>query len=201
MITVILKVDVLYSSILALSNTSDKCSDTSFGLSISFLLLCILLGWLYMFIRIGVSYKDKNPAIKYKKLTEVFFFCVVCMCYPIHIIMNNSLPIDCGFGCSEVVENMRVSTPNCNATTVNINMPCCDQLTKSIVRFVVTFLNFTALSIASIVFTAAYLEKWVDESPLRENRTAPECGQGGYRSRREKLQLYKPLFWLGKIVT
>ncbi len=66
MITVILKVDVLYSSILALSNTSDKCSDTSFRLSISFVLLCILLGWLYMFIRIGDHTKTRTQQLNTK---------------------------------------------------------------------------------------------------------------------------------------
>ncbi len=158
-ITVILKIDVLFSAILVLSNASN-CNNTTFALSISFFFLCLILVWGYMGVLMKVTLKNKRHRV------INFFFLFVFVCYPLHILMNNSLPIDCGFGCSHVIDNIRVSTPICNTTS---DGPCCDQKTKSGVRLAFSVINFLVLLGASVIFGS---ESYYSATILRTNRGA-----------------------------
>ena len=156
-ITVILKIDVLYSALVAMVESSqDMCSGASITLSTILIIVCILLGWLYMGVLWFVLVVDDDPPIKYKPLVMLGFFVTIGLCFVVHILTDNDLPIGCGFGCSafETVGNVSIPVMNCNGTDIG---PCCDQHSNSSVRLSFTLINLIVLLFISLLFGSAYL--------------------------------------------
>ncbi len=157
LITVILKIDVLYSALIAMIESSqDMCSETSITLSALLVTMCIILGWLYMAVIWYVLVSDDNPPIDYRPLAMTALVVVIGVCFFLHILMDNDLPVGCGFGCSnfELVGNVSVPVMNCNGTDFG---PCCDQHAESSVRLSLTLINMIVLTFLSLLFASAYL--------------------------------------------
>ncbi len=164
-LTVILKIDILYSAIIAMIESSeDLCSGTSVTLSTVFLVLCMILGLLYMGVICYVLAADKNPAIKYRLFVLIGLIAIVGVCFCLHILMDNELPLDCGFGCGgfKRVGNTTVPTMTCDGTNVG---PCCDQHFNSSVRLAFTLVNFLILTVISLLFGSAYLTTRFENLP------------------------------------
>lgn len=158
-ITVIIKVDVLYSALVAMIESSqDMCSETSIVLSSLLVSMCIILGWAYIGLLWGVLVTEEDGAISYRPIVLTFFMVIIGVCFFVHILMDNDLPLDCGFGCSafELVGNSSVPVMNCNGTNLG---PCCDQHSNSAVRLTFTLINLLALTFISLLFGSAYLTK------------------------------------------
>ena len=167
-ITVILKVDVLYSAVL-IDKSNSACASA--GVYLVFL-LCILMGWVYMAIKILVLWYDKiEPAIKYRRIVIVTLIAIIGgVCFPLHTLMNNNLPMDCGFQCSETVENIAMEMTNSS----DINLALCSvQHANNAVRLSVTLINLLALTFLSLLFGSAYLTNRFKEEDFK--KLMPAC--------------------------
>ncbi len=49
--------------------------------------------------------------IKYKLVVLIGLIAIVGVCFCLHIVMDNELPIDCGFGCGSVERVGNTSVP------------------------------------------------------------------------------------------
>ena len=196
-ITLILKIDVLYSAVMAMTTLSENsCTETNKNLSVSIYVLVIVLGWAYM-ITLSVVLQIKDPAYKFESYMIVAFV-LVAICYPLHILLNNSLPLDCVFLPSESAGNTTTTLTN------DTDTPAENSVT--ITRLVFTLFNFITLTIISILFSIAYLTKRL-EKLMRVYPSGLEYGYRGGTSVRKHAEeggcdcLYKCIFEIGDLIT
>ena len=92
--------------------------------------------------------------------------------------MDNILPLDCAFKCSETVGDITVVITNSSNTTTT---QCSGLFVNNIVRLLGTLLNLVVLTIITFFFGSAYLTRNFEEkdfvtkcSGIRKNSVAPE---------------------------
>ena len=129
--------------------TNDACTFASTYL---LFLLCILVGMAYVFIKILVLWYDKKPAINYRRIVTVILIAIIgLVCFPLHTLMNNKLPLDCGFPCSE-----EITMPAMNGSATDLPL-CSVQRVNNGLRLSVTLMNLLTLTFFSLLFGSAYL--------------------------------------------
>ena len=165
-ITVIIKVDVLYSAVLVMvDTTNDACTFASTYL---LFLLCILVGMAYVFIKILVLWYDKKPAINYRRIVTVILIAIIgLVCFPLHTLMNNKLPLDCGFPCSE-----EIIMPAMNSSATDLPL-CSVQRVNNGLRLSVTLMNLLTLTFFSLLFGSAYLTNRFKKEDFK--KLMPSC--------------------------
>ena len=170
-ITVILKVDVLYSAVMAMTTASENvCSERDKYLSISIYVLLMVLGCTQIITASVVSQVKKDQAYTYKCGMTVAFVLIV-VSYPLHILMNNSLPLDCAFVLSEANET-DISTINLNNTNITTATSMSNQVGNSITRLVISAITFITLTTISTLFGCAYVTKLLESLSIK-SKTIP----------------------------
>ena len=107
----------------------------------------------------------KDQAYTYKCGMTVAFVLIV-VSYPLHILMNNSLPLDCAFVLSEANET-DISTINLNNTNITTATSMSNQVGNSITRFVISAVTFITLTTISTLFGCAYVTKLLESQSSR----------------------------------
>lgn len=113
MITIILRVDVLYTAVAIFAQTDEFCGHTDKALSASFITLCIIVGLSIMVINCVYSMKKvKNDD------NAVFYMVGTCVPLAFSLIMfmlaDNEQPIDCAFICDSFAANQTLNDLSCN---------------------------------------------------------------------------------------
>ena len=161
-ITIILKVDVLYSAVLVMVDTSDNVCESA-NIYLLFL-ACILMGTAYVFIKILVLWYDKNPVINYKCRVIVIFIAIIgLVSFPLHTLMDNKLPLDCGFQCSD-----DISMPAMDGSFPDLSLCSVQRANNAGIRFSLTLINLLVLTFFSLLFGSAYLMKRFKEENFKK---------------------------------
>ena len=109
MITVLVKMDVLYSGVSAMVGSEEFCDDDDNYASVVLITTCILCG-IVVVVLYGVYAlcKNKNDGM-YTALT-VLTIVLLALCFPLYMIADNREPLDCALKCDEsVAQNQTVA--------------------------------------------------------------------------------------------
>ena len=113
MISVIIKIDALYTAIAIKPPTDEFCGKTDLSLSIAFIILSSIAGVTGVVVY-GIStcklydFKNENKARSIVGIAVVMLF----VCTIIYILADNHQPLGCAFGCDSQAANYTVN--NCN---------------------------------------------------------------------------------------
>ena len=94
------------------------------------------MGMAYVFIKILVLWYDKIPVINYKCrviVTLIFIAIIGLVCFPLHTLMNNKLPLDCEFQYSD-----DITMPAMNGSFPNLSLCSVQQAKNAEIRFSMT---------------------------------------------------------------
>ena len=146
MITLIFKINTLYSTVITMVESPYSCSNGTIAVSTVFLCLCCIMGWIY-----GVSYScrvvSKIEETRTQVVTGIIFLCV-SLCLPFYLLVDNNLPLDCACRCDA---NMTVNSN----MTVNMTQDTCNQRV-SIGRLVSIFIIFCIIALSSAILFSIY---------------------------------------------
>ncbi len=141
MITIIIKMDALFSAVVVMVESSEFCSRSDIGTSVSFIVVCTIVGifaqaiyWLYA-LR---SNKDKSKVFI---VMVTIAFITMMFCFPMYVLADNHQPLDCAFGCDFSASN----------TTIDFNTNC-DIVGNAILRFFFVTVTFILIAILSPIF-------------------------------------------------
>ena len=164
-ITMILKIDTLYSMVITMVESPDSCSDINIAVSTVFLGLLWIMGCIYGSIYIYRSV-DETEIRKVKIATAIIIVCVSMLCLPFYLLVDNNLPLDC---VCRYDANMTVnSTQTFNMTHDTTNT--CNQ-GVSIGRLVSIFIIFFIFIVPSSVILFSIYET--------ENKTRGDNSENG----------------------
>lgn len=114
MITIIVKIDIVYTAVAIMTQTDEFCSHTDRALSITFVIICSLFGIIYMIISCGYSKLKINEGTK----TLILLIVSLCLLPPnvvLYLLADNQQPLDCAFNCDTFAANQTFNEINCNA--------------------------------------------------------------------------------------
>ncbi len=144
--TILIKIDLIYSIVTAISHTDIDCSDSNQDLSWSFFSIATSLGWISIACQLSQAPKG---AIKCKMGCCIGILFIVGL--PAHLLSDNRQPLDCSFNCS-IPENKTLFS--------------CDDNGLYISRFVVSIL--TAISVVTTVIWGYMKLRKKRKSSMRE---------------------------------
>ena len=140
MITVLVKLDTLYSAVVVMVESRDFCSRTDIATSASFISICILIG-------VGAEVVYCLYAQTTNEDGKKLFACLtttgllsVILCFPLYILADNHQPLDCAFGCDRFAANTTMNDLNCRQTV------------NSSVRLGFTVLTFILVTTFSLIY-------------------------------------------------
>ncbi len=149
MITILVKMDTLYSAIVEMVQSDEFCSSTDLVSSVAFLTVCISVGIgvemiFYNFAQ--MSNKDDED----KLYTGLVRFGLVAMiiCLPLYLLSDNRQPLDCFFGCDEF------ALP-CNTSFEDIHRDCHTNGNDG-TRFVFVVTAFILISTTSSLYFSCH---------------------------------------------
>ena len=141
MITVMVKMDTVYSAVVAMANTENFCDRTDTAIAISLITLSVIVGivaevayWIY------AQTTNKTNDRLFTCLTTIGLF-VFIFCSPLYFIADNHQPLDCAFGCDNIAANVTME-----------KSPSCNHIPKTGVRFMFNTISFIVVTTFSIVF-------------------------------------------------
>ena len=156
MITYVVKIDAVYSALLAMEQSSDPCSEFHLSVSISLLVICVV-AWIPASFTYSLSaYEFPQKKIQYicPSICPSIFASLTLVLY---MLADNDLPLGCAFKCDAPVN----ATDKCMTTTMD-DLSCRDPINYWI-RFV-----FMAVALISIIAAIAcicfqYQRQWPEE--------------------------------------
>jgi hypothetical protein len=111
MITVYIKVDIVFKAIAVMTQTDAFCSHTDLALSASFITICILVGLAIMII-------DCLYAISKTDAWYLIGACVpLAFGFILYMLADNEQPMDCGFDCDTFAANQTINDLDCDIQT------------------------------------------------------------------------------------
>lgn len=111
MIAVILKIDILYTAVVTMTKTDEFCGYIDETLSITFIIICTLVGIFAMVIHCRFSMK--KVADQYK-IVIVGSCVALAFSFILFLLADNEQPIDCAFDCDTFAANQTVNAITCN---------------------------------------------------------------------------------------
>ena len=153
-ITTLVSLDALYSSVVMMIDPQSSCSEITRAVSWIFWVICVIGGWL--FVAKMVYTADVLSEGECEVKMAITFMVLGMVCYPFYILLDNSLPLDCEFGCSAF--NGNTTYINCHDVNTSMmgDVPCCEEIAKSGLKlfFAIAVLVITILS--SLVLHCVY---------------------------------------------
>ena len=113
LITIIVKIDILYTAIAVMTQTNEFCGHIDLALSSTFIAASMLIGIAIMivdFFYSGVKI-DNDNSLFILVPTLVLMALSLCM----YLLADNAQPLDCGFGCDTFAANQTMNIISCNA--------------------------------------------------------------------------------------
>ena len=113
MITIIVKVDIVYTAVAIMTQTDEFCGHIDVALSGTFIALCMAVGIAFMFVNFfySVTKIDKDSELFILVPSLILLIPSVCM----YLLADNQQPLDCGFNCDTFVANQTINEISCNA--------------------------------------------------------------------------------------
>jgi len=151
MIAMLLRVDIVFTVIAILTQSSNYCSLTDRSLGWSMFGICSIFGIAAIIMSAIYTYEKLNDANKLKfkeELTAVSFVGVVffaSLALLLYLLANNEQPLDCVWGCDSFASN----SSRMDAANKGIS---CSERSNSGLRF-----GFMTTSFASIVIALLWL--------------------------------------------
>jgi flagellar biosynthesis protein FliQ len=149
MITVYVKVDIVYTAIAVMTQTDAFCSHTDLTLSASFIIICILVGLAIMIIDCLYSIKETSGGND-PTANKV---CLIGACVPLafgfilYMLADNEQPMDCGLNCDTFAANQTMNDLDCDART------------NSGLRLGFMLVTLIIVVVGALLFTIAVLSK------------------------------------------
>ena len=142
MITVMVKVDALYSTVVVSVNTEEFCGRADVATATAFISLSVIVGvaaevayWVYALTT------DKTKNTLFTCLTTVGLFAFI-LCFPLYILADNHQPLDCAFGCDSFAVNL---------TMIEHSLSCNRSLNSG-VRLGFNTITFIVVTTFSIIY-------------------------------------------------
>ncbi len=140
MVTVLVKMDTLFSAVVVMVESPDFCSRSDIATSVSFIIACMIIGifaeiiyWLY------ALHSNKDKEIMFTGLVTAGLF-VMMISFPMYILADNHQPLDCAFGCDSFAANRTINSMNCN------------KVANASTRLGFTTITFTLIAVISPIY-------------------------------------------------
>lgn len=150
MITVLVKMDILYSAIVEMVQSDEFCSPTDFASSVAFFTVCILVGIGVEIIFYNFSLMSNKKDDEDRLYSKLVGFGLVAMliCLPLYLLSDNRQPLDCVFGC----DNFALP---CNASFEEIHKNCHTNANDG-TRFAFIVIAFALISTTSVLYFSCH---------------------------------------------
>lgn len=140
MIVTIVKIDALYTVVATMSQSGDYCSREDLSISVSFYIVSVIIGELFMLAYCIFSIRQlRREEIKEYAWLAPLSFVIISISFPIHILTDNEQPLDCAFGCDSFVTNKTLSD--------FLNEMSCDRVGNSALRLGASLVIFVVISV------------------------------------------------------
>jgi hypothetical protein len=154
---VIIQLNAIYSEVSIIIDTSESCTSTNQGLSITLIVFTSFVGLIYLGFLYFYTFSTMKPPgsddtkVQVRSFGLTFVAIVICamVSLVLHILAQNTQPIGCAFGC----DDMNLGR-NINATVINSE---CDMLIFGIANLV--FSVFSPLFFLAVFFLALGTQK------------------------------------------
>ena len=117
MITIIVKIDIVYTAVAIMTQTDEFCGHIDVALSGTFIALCMVVGVAFIFL--GFLYTltkiDKDYALIITVVSFILLVPSLCM----YLLADNQQPLDCGFNCDTLAANQTLNEISCSAQINN----------------------------------------------------------------------------------
>lgn len=142
MMTTILKIDALFTVVAIMAQTTDFCSTTDVTISVSFFVICIVVGVSVMVVYCTIAAMELNSDSD----TEKWFwippvtFVALLLCFPMYVLADNLQPLDCAWGCDSFATDIG-----------NTTLTRCNTVGNSALRLGFTLTTFLVVGSLSLV--------------------------------------------------
>ena len=173
-ITTLVSLDALYSSVVMMIDPQISCSEITRTVSWTFWVICVLGGWLYI-AKMAYTAEVISAEKKCKEIVAVVFISIVgVFCYPPYLLLDNSLPFECEFGCSGFEGN---KTVNCHAHNSSMieGSPCCNELAKSGVRLFFAIAVLVLVTLSGVVLHCIHEQTRELSDKVSNTRYSDDC--------------------------
>lgn len=147
MVTILVKVDMIYSALVPMPPSSSNCDSMVVTLSSSFFVILSIIGCAGIVINCRYTKYAINTNDKKKdRKCDISLFIVgilLFLCLPLYLLSDNQQPIDCIFGCDSFAFNTTMTNG-------------CDMKTNSVLRL--SLMGWTAVS--ALLTLGVFLCKW-----------------------------------------
>ena len=113
MVTVIVKVDIVYTAVAIMTQTDEFCGHIDRALSGTFIALCMAVGVAFMFVNFGYSVTKIDEDSEWFILVPSLILLIPSVC--MYLLADNQQPLDCGFNCDTFAANQTLNEISCNA--------------------------------------------------------------------------------------
>ena len=113
MITIIVKIDIIYTAVAIMTQTDEFCGHIDVALSSTFIALCMVVGVAFIFVGLlhSLTKLDTDYALVIAVVSFVLLVPSVCM----YLLADNQQPLDCGFNCDTLAANQTLNEISCLA--------------------------------------------------------------------------------------
>lgn len=154
MITIIVKIDILYTAVAVMTQTDEFCGHVDIALSWSFIVICGLVGIAFMVVNLFYSYVKINDDSALIILVPSLVFLALSVF--MYLLADNQQPLDCAFNCDTFATNHTINEISCN-THANSSL----RLPLMLVAFIVVIV--LALVWIFIVICSEKTEKIIED--------------------------------------
>lgn len=133
MITIIVKVDILYTAVAIMTQTDEFCGHIDKALSWAFIVLCGVVGIAFMVVNLVYSWKRilDDCALVVLVPSLVFLAFSIFM----YLLADNQQPLDCAFNCDTFTANQTINEISCNthansSVRLALMLPACIAVTS-----------------------------------------------------------------------
>lgn len=118
-IATIAKVDTVYTAvvILALAQTKSSCEYEDLVISVTFLCVCVLVGWIMVVTYFCLPKVDYTSNEKCRGIILAFFLPLTLLFFPAYLIVDNTLPLNFALECTDLV-SLNQTASNFSPTNV-----------------------------------------------------------------------------------
>lgn len=158
MISMFVKIDVLYSNVVATTDTPEFCSLSDISMSVSFAVVCLIAGYIaeiiYYISALHAKKDAKKDGDKVFRTLATFVLIVAMICFPLYFLAENKQPLDCAFGCDSFAANSTIEGLMCN------------RIANSATRIGFTSFTFVSITALSLTIFSCSVEKRDSSFPV-----------------------------------
>ena len=139
LVTIYIKIDALFNTIsLASSKLKNSCSSFTIFVTSIFLVGCILLGLVITLVHFLCALKVlqvRKTCCERKVLSFLIIFMMLFVFFPLYMVVDNSLPLNCAYNCNLLTYNSSIESFNCqaNISKIRLSFSCTILVTTTLV--------------------------------------------------------------------